>query len=177
MACSITSGRLEPCKDSAGGIKKVIAMDYIEDAFTVAAGQATAINIAITEVFEYALRANENVFNQVVVTDKNTGTTVNTETLTIRLKKQDFATSNQIKLMAHGRPIFVVVGYDGSYKVAGHTEGMDLTDSNIQSGGARADFNGYDLTFTAEELELAPHLDAATITALNALVSATNIAP
>lgn len=175
MSCALTSGRTTPCKDTAGGIKKILALNFIENAFTITAGEATALNVGVTTVFEYPLRSSENTFNQELVSDKNTGTTVNTQTLTVRLIKQDHATSSQIKLMAHTRPIFVVVGYDGTYKVAGHTEGMDLTASNIQSGNARSDFNGYDLTFTAEELVLAPHLSSGMVTAVNAIISATNI--
>lgn len=175
FACALTTGRTAPCKDSVGGIKKALFLDYVEDAFTVAAGQATAINIAVTEVFEYDLRPDNNTFSESVVSDRNTGTTVNTQTAEIRLIKQDHATSNEIKLMAHGRPIIVLVGYDGSYRVMGHGEGADLTGSNIQSGGAKGDFNGYDLTFTATETELAPYLDEATVTAIEALVSVTSI--
>lgn len=175
MACALTSGRTEPCKDAVGGLKKAYFMDYVDAPFTVAASAATAINIAITEVFEYPLRATNNTFSEALVTSKDNGTTVNTQTLELRLKKQDAATSNQIKLMAIGRPIIVVVGHDGLHHAMGISEGCDLTGSNIQSGGARGDFNGYDLTFTAEELEFAPILDAATVTALEALVSSTNI--
>lgn len=175
FACALTTGRTAPCKDSVGGIKKALFLDYEKDAFTVSAGQATAISEDVTEVFEYDLRADNNTFSESMVTDKNTGTTVNTQTAELRLIKQEYQTSNEIKLMAHGRPIIVLVGYDGSYKVMGITEGSDLTGSNIQSGGAKGDFNGYDLTFTATEMALAPYLDAATITAIEALVSATNI--
>ena len=175
MACALTTGRTEPCKDAIGGLKKAYFLDYVEDSFTVVAGEATAVNVAVTEVFEYPLRATNNTFTEALVSDKNTGTTVNTQTLEVRLKKQDAATSNEIKLMAHGRPVIIIVGNDGAHKVIGISEGSDLTGSNIQSGGARADFNGYDLTFTAEEVELAPILDSATVTAIEALVSITNI--
>jgi hypothetical protein len=175
MACALTSGRTEPCKNGVGGLKKAYFMDYVENAFTVTNGEATAINVAITEVFDYVLRATNNTLTEALVSAKDTGTTVNTQTLEVRLKKQDAATSNQIKLMAHGRPIIVVVGNDNSHKVMGISEGCDLTGSNIQSGQGRADFNGYDLTFTAEEVELAPTLNSATVTALEALISDTNI--
>jgi hypothetical protein len=175
MACLLTSGRTEPCKDAIGGVKKAFFMDYEENAFTVSAGAATAIAVGVTEVFEYELRAVENTLEEVLVSDKNTGTTVNTQTLTLRLKKQGATTANQVQLMAYARPIIVVMMNDGSYKAVGISEGMDLTESSIVSGGARADFNGYDLTFTAEEAKLAPFLDGATITALLALVSETNI--
>ncbi len=177
MPCVLTTGRTEPCKDSVGGIKKALFLDYVENALTVAGGQVTGINVAVTEVFQYDLRADNNTFVESLVSDKNTGVSINTQTSEIRLKKQDYATSNEIKLMASARPIIVIAGYDGSYKAMGISEGCDLTGSNIQSGGAKADFNGYDLTFTAIETELAPYLDSATITAIEALVSNTNIDP
>jgi hypothetical protein len=176
MPCQLTSGRTEPCKDTVGGIKKALFIDYVENPFTLSSGEGTAINASITEVFQYELRADTNTFTESIVSDSNTGNTINTQTVEIRLKKQDAATSNQIKLMANGRPIIVLVGYDGSYKVSGYSEGMDITGSTIQSGGAKADFNGYDLTFSSIETDFAPYLDASTITALEALVSNTNIA-
>lgn len=45
------------------------------------------------------------------------------------------------------------------------------------SGGAKGDFNGYTLTLTATETDLAPSLDSATVTAFTGLVSATVINP
>lgn len=152
-------------------------IDYIESPFTVSGGQATAINVGITEVFKYEVRADNNTFTESIVSDKNTGVTLNTQTLEVRLKKQDYSTSLELKALANARPIIVIEGYDGSRKAMGITDGCDLTGSNIQSGGAKSDFNGYDLTFTAEEVALAPFLDATTVTALVALESATEITP
>lgn len=152
-------------------------MDYIEDAFTVSAGEATAINGSISEVFKYELRSSNNTLSESVVTDKNTGVTLNTQTLELRLKKQDAATSAEVLLLAKSRPIAVVEDYNGIYKAVGHTDGLDLTGSNVQSGGAKSDFNGYDLTFTGEEQILAPILDSTTVTALLSLVSSNNINP
>ena len=42
MACVLTSGRTEPCFDAIGGIKAAYSVDYLEDAFTVVAGEVTA---------------------------------------------------------------------------------------------------------------------------------------
>ena len=177
MACALTSGRTEPCKDSIGGIVRAYLLDYVADSFTVSGNQATAKNAAVTEVFQYELRANNNTFTEALVTDKNTGSTVNTQTAELRLKKQTYQSAAEIKLLASARPVIVIVRNDGAHQVMGISEGCDLTGSNIQSGGARGDFNGYDLTFTAEEVELAPYLDASTITALEGVVSATNVTP
>lgn len=175
MACLINSGRKVPCKDTQGGLKAAYFINYIEDAFTVEAGEATAINVAITEVFKYELRNDGNLFTEAVVSAKNEGTSTNTQTLTLALTKLDKDTALQVDLMAKGRPIIVVQDRNGNYRVAGISEGMDLTGSDINSGGARADFNGFNLTFTATEGSTAPYLDSATITALLALVSETDI--
>ncbi|WP_136465527.1 hypothetical protein [Flagellimonas onchidii] len=175
MACSITKGRTEPCKDTLGGVKAAYFINYIEDAFTVASGEATAINAGITEAFKYELRADGNSFVQSPVSDRNTGTTVNTQTTTLALKKLDKDTSLEVDLMAKGRPILVIRDRMDNYFVAGITEGNDLTGSDINTGGAKSDFNGYNLTFEAQEGSAAPWLDAATITALEALVSSSNI--
>lgn len=177
MACVLTSGRTEPCKDSVGGLKAVYFATFVEDAFTVTAGQATDIDAALTVAYKFDLRANENTFNQSPVSDRSTGVTLNTQTLVIRLKKQDAATAVQVDALTKGRVLAVVEGYDGTFKVMGLTDGCDVTASDIQSGGAKGDFNGYELTLTAEEPSLAPHLDGDTITAFLALVSATVIAP
>ncbi len=178
MPCDLTTGRTEPCKDSIGGVKNAFFIDYVENSFTVSNSQGTGIAVGVTEAFKYELRSDtNNDATESMVTNKDTGTSVNTQTVNLRLKKQDAATSNEIKLMAYARPIIVVQDRNDVYKVYGMSEGMDLTGSNIQSGSAKADFNGYDLTFTSAEGDMAPILDSATVTALIALVSATNIDP
>ncbi len=177
MSCDLTSGRKEPCKNLQGGLKTAIFIDYKPDAFTVANGQATAINPTVTVAYAWPLRSNNNNLSEAMVSDRNTGTTVNTQTTNLRFKKQDYQTSNEIKLMAYARPIIVAEQTSGRHILIGRSEGNDLTGSNIQTGGAKSDFNGYDLTFTAEEMDLAPELDAATVTALKGIISATVIDP
>ena len=63
MACVLTSGRTEPCKDAVGGLKNVYFCDFVEDSFTVVAGEATAIDVGLTVTYQYALNSNENVLS------------------------------------------------------------------------------------------------------------------
>lgn len=176
MACNLTSGRTEPCRDSLSGLKNAFLLDFVEDSFTVAAGEATAINIAITEVFKYELLADGNTLVETFTADQNTGTSTYEQVLTLALKKQDQATANELAVLVKSRPIIVVQGRDGNYRIVGISDGTVVT-GDVQSGGAKSDFNGYNLTFTATEVLPAPYLDSATITALEALVSITNINP
>ena len=176
MACVLTSGRTEPCRDAVGGLKSAIFIDYLEDAFTIAAGEATAIDAAVTEVFKYELLADGNTLVETFTADQNNGTSIYEQVLTMALKKQDKDTANELSLIVKARPIVVLQFRDGTYKIVGISDGTVAT-GDIQSGGAKADFNGYNLTLTATEVAPAPTLDSATVTALLALVSATDINP
>ncbi len=179
MACLLTTGRTEPCRDAIGGLKSVYLLDFIEDAFTVTAGEATAINANITanSVFKYDLLADGNTFVESGgAPDDSTGTSIITQTGTAVLKKQDKDTANEINILKKARPLAVWKFRDGSYKVQGLSDGTIIT-VETASGGAKADFNGYTLTLVSNEIELAPTLDSATVTAFEALVSSTVIEP
>lgn len=169
MACDLTAGRARVCKDSIGGNSKLYLFDFIEDPFTVAAGEATAINAGITDVFEYDLEGDGNTLEQSLVSDRNTGTSVNTQTLTVVLKKVDAATSAQLNLAAYGYPVAVVKDRNGNYVAIGIDDGIDFTVVE-SSGGAKTDLNGYTLTGVSTTGALAPKLDSSTVTALLALV-------
>lgn len=176
MACALTSGRTEPCKDAAGGLKKAYFIDWIEDAFTVSGSQATAINVGITAVFQYDLLSDTNTLVETMTPDTNNGTRVVEQVLTLGLKKQTYQSAAEFNLVAAARPIIVVVDNMDNHKVVGLTRGTNVVIES-QSGGALGDFNGYNITATGTELKLAPSLDASTITALEALISATNVSP
>ena len=176
MACVLTSGRTEPCRDAVGGLKAVYFADFLEDAFTIAAGEVTAIDAGLTEVFKYELLADGNTLVETFTADQNNGTSIYEQVLTLALKKQDKDTANELALIVKARPLVVVQFRDGTYKAVGVSDGTVAT-GDIQSGGAKADFNGYNLTLTATEVLPAPTLDSATVTALLAVVSATNINP
>lgn len=176
MACVLTSGRTEPCKDSIGGIKAAYAIDYIEDSFTIVAGEATAINAGVTVTYKYILNHTENTLTETPTADNDTGTTTHEQALVMSLKKQTKESANEIHLLLKSRPIWVIQDRMGNYKVVGISDGTTGT-GEVQSGGAKNSFNGYNLTFTAMETEPSPYLDSATVTAFIALVSATNVTP
>lgn len=169
MACDLTAGRLKACKQSLGGIGKLYLFNFVEDPFTVVAGVATAINPLLTTVFEYELEGDGNNYSESLVPDRNTGTSVNTQTGTIVLKKIDAVTSAQMNLLAYGFPQAVVKDRNGIYHAIGIDDGIDFT--VVQStGGAKTELNGYTLTGVSTTGSLSPKLDSATVTAFLALV-------
>jgi hypothetical protein len=77
-----------------------------------------------------------------------------------------------LNLLAYGFPKAVVQDKAGNYHLVGLKEGIDFLVAPT-TGGAKADFNGYNLTGTSIETELAPLLDSETITAFLAVVNPT----
>ena len=170
MACDITVGRARVCKDSIGGNTKFYPFNYLEDAFTIVAGVATAINPALTVVYSYDLEGDSNTLVQNFVPDRNTGTSINTQTLSLVLKQMDATTSAEMNLVVKGYPMGVVKDRNGNYHLIGSDDGIDFT-VDASTGGAKTDLNGYTLTGVSTTGAIATILDEATVTAFLALVA------
>ena len=165
MACLITSGRIEPCKDSLGGLRNVyfinedIAANYIyressPGVYIVDTDFSESIDYVnfVQYLYKFELKSNENVYDQEIVSSRENGTTFFRQTLTIKLKKQDIATHNAVKTLAYAKPRILVENNEGQFFLVGLLRGCDLTAGSINNGGSLADFSGYSLTFQAEEL-------------------------
>ena len=158
MACDITAGRLEPCKDSIGGIKRIlIGGAYTPELLTTATisaeGEITAFAAALT-FYEYVLKG-ANSFDQTNENSRDNGTSFWTQVGTFVLKKQDKSTTAQLKLLSYGRPQIIVEDYNGAYYMSGIENGVEVAVSTV-SGTAMGDLNGYNLVGTA--MEKAPAL-------------------
>jgi len=130
---------------------------------------ATAINPLLTEAFEYEIEGDGNNIAESLVSDRNTGTSLNTQTSTIVLKKIDATSSAQLNLLAYAFPMAVVKDRNGIYHAIGIDDGIDFT--VVQStGGAKTELNGYTLTGVSTTGSLSPKLDTGTVAAFLALV-------
>lgn len=180
MACTLTLGRLEPCKDSVGGLKNIYLTNFDDLAFADITFDATTGVVdgltfdAAAEVFKYELRGT-NDFNETITTSRENGTTFYEQVLTLALKKLSPKSHKEIKLLIAGRPKVFVEDNNGNFFLAGAEFGMDVTAGNITRGAAMGDASGYTLTLTGMESRPAEFLDSAMVTALLAEVSATNI--
>lgn len=153
MACDIENGRLEACKDSVSGLDAIYFINYginyptdvTEDVDNV----ITNVN-GITELYKYELKG-ANSFDTTINTSRDNGTTYFDQTIVAQLKKQDAITTKTVKLLAYGRPHIVVKTRSGNFFMVGLERGADMMSGSINSGTALGDFNGYNLTFTAQE--------------------------
>src|SRR6056297_2193803 len=181
MSCDLTSGILKPCNDSKPGIDEMYLIPRTElgaGAFTIVGNEVTGIDVLITEIFKYVIRGDDENILTINKDDngRQSGATVWNESFVAKVKKVNQASSAELNIVAKATPNVIAKDNMGNWRLLGLSEGCYSTIEE-NSGGAKTDFNGYTATFTSQEFELAPYVDSATITALKALISETNIQP
>lgn len=153
MSCDISLGRLEPCKDSVGGLKAIYFVNFGDlGAITYDVTNTDVIDaVAGTpDAYKYDIKGT-STFTQNIQSDRATGTTAFEQVLEITLKKLTVADHKELKLLSYGRPQVIVEDYNGNYFLAGLEHGMDVTGGTIVTGGAMNELSGYTLTLTGME--------------------------
>ena len=171
MACNLSAGRNEVCKESVGGLQGVYFINFTTGSFTKnGSGQVTALPSGST-VYYYELKGN-SAYTETVNSSRDNGTTFFNQELTLNLKKLTNEMTTQLKLMAYGRPQIVVWTMNGDALLVGEREGADVTAGTIQTGGALGDLYGYSVTFTGmEQLPAAFLSGSSTANALGGLTA------
>lgn len=171
MACNLSAGRNEVCKESVGGLQGVYFINYTTGSFTKNGnGEVTAVPSG-SVLYYYSLKGS-SAYTETVNTSRDNGTTFFSQELVLNLKKLTNEMTTQLKLMAYGRPQIIVWTMNGDALLVGEREGADVTAGTIQTGGAMGDLYGYSVTFQGQEQLPAAFLSGSTTT--NALAGLTN---
>tara|TARA_R110000803_G_scaffold170023_2_gene233099 strand:+ start:1957 stop:2487 length:531 start_codon:yes stop_codon:yes gene_type:complete len=164
MACDITVGRTEPCKDSVGGLKNMYIVNYsgtlLSGATLDANDQITGL-ASVVVAYKFELKG-ANTFDEANENSRDNGTSFWTGTGTIVLKKQDLTTQKEFKLLSYGRPQILIEDYNGNFRLAGAENGCEVS-VNTASGAVMGDLNGYTLTFTSTESAMASYVSSAIV--------------
>ena len=164
MACDITAGRIEQCKDSVSGLKAMYLINFEDlnsDSPTyVSYGTGDNVDEIIDWIpvddttqltmYKFELKSTANSFTTSINSSRDAGTTFFEQTLVAALKRQDVVTHKNVKLLAYGRPRIIVRTMTDQFFLMGLDQGADVSAGEISSGAALGDFNGYSLTFTAQ---------------------------
>ena len=169
MACDLTLGRKEPCKDVVGGLKNVYFVEFgglgtvtlTNDEITNMTGTTIGGTANSLTAFKYELKGNSS-FEQTITSSRENGTTFFDQTLTLTLKKLTKEDNKELKLLAYGRPHVAVEDYNGNVFMMGLTHGADVNGGTISSGAAMGDLSGYTLTLNAQETLAANFMDSDT---------------
>ena len=165
MACLLTHGRAEVCKEFVGGIKSIYFINYgtlgaITYDSTVDEEDAIATIAGVSTLYKYDLKG-ANSFEQTVTSSRENGTTFVEQTLTFTIKGQDVITTKQMKLLAWGRPHVVIRTNANNFFIAGLEHGMEVTTGVISNGTNMGDLNGYTMTLVGAEAIPANFLNVA----------------
>jgi len=166
MACDLTRGRKEPCKDVVGGLKNVYFVDFgdlgtvtkTDDEITNLTGDSSNNLTA----YKYELKGNSS-FEQAITSSRENGTTFFEQTLNLTLKKLTKEDNKELKLLAYGRPHVAVEDYNGNVFMMGLEHGAEVSGGTIVTGAAMGDLSGYTLTLSAQEREPANFMNSDTI--------------
>jgi hypothetical protein len=170
MPCALTQGYTLDCKDSLGGIKAVWLINHANvTAVTEASGIVSAITKAANKVFyKYELVKNTGSLTETVTASVENGTVFYAQELSVVLNKLQANTRNEILLLAQATLMAVVQDANDKYWLLGRVSGLDVTGGTAASGTAQGDRNGYTLTFTGGEKQLAPEVASGIIAGLTA---------
>ena len=161
MACDLTGGRLKPCKDAVGGIRKIHFVDF-GDLGTISVTDDEVTDISGTFSYHtYDVKGNSSLETNIQTSLEN-GTTFFEQVVNITLHKLTKEDNKELKLMAFGRPHVFVETFDGKVLLVGREHGAEVTGGTAVTGTAMGDLQGYTLTLTANETTLPNFVDSPT---------------
>lgn len=153
MACDIALGRVEPCKDSVGGINAVYFVNFGEITDVTYDSTDTDVIDSVSgtpDAYKYEVRGN-STYTENIQSSRENGTTMFEQVLELTLKKLTKEDHKTIKLLSFGRPNILIEDNNGNVFLSGVEFGCDVTGGTIVTGGAMADMSGYTLSFTGME--------------------------
>jgi len=161
MSCDLTGGRLKPCKDAVGGIRKIHFVDF-GDLGTVSVTDDEVTDLSGTfDYHTYDVKGNSSLETNIQTSLEN-GTTFFEQVVSVTLHKLTKEDNKELKLMAFGRPHVFVETFDGKLLLVGREHGAEVTGGTAVTGTAMGDLQGYTLTLTANEITMPNFVDGAT---------------
>ena len=162
MACDLTGGRLKPCKDAVGGVRKIHFVDFGDlGAVTVGSNDEITDFAGTFNYHTYDVKGNSSLETNIQTSLEN-GTTFFEQVLNVTLHKLTKEDNKELKLMAYGRPHVFVETFDGSVLCVGREHGAEVTGGTAVTGTAMGDLQGYTLTLTANEITMPNFVTGAT---------------
>jgi len=161
MSCELTGGRLKPCKDAVGGIRKIHFVDF------GTLGTVSVVDDEVTDIggtfsyHTYDVKGNSSLETNIQTSLEN-GTTFFEQVVNLTLHKLTKEDNKEMKLIAFGRPHVFVETFDGKLLLVGREHGAEVTGGTAVTGTARGDLQGYTLTLTAYEITMPNFVSGAT---------------
>lgn len=140
----ITNGWNRKCKDSLGGIQKLYIFPYVKyNRSQIEVNGNILVSFPDTVIYEFYTNTNSSSEKQ---TD-DAGGKFYEQNLSFTLQ---YAVENVEKLINKDFRI-ITLDRNGVYKIYGLYNGLEGQTLNYNTGGAKTELNGYNLSFTGRE--------------------------
>ena len=167
MSCDISRGRLEPCKNSVGGLNAVYFVnkgDIVLSSVTYDVTDPDVITSVGTSIAAYKFDVKgASTYTENIQSSRENGTTAFEQVLELQLTKLTKEDHKTIKLLSYGSPSILIEDNNGNVFLAGLEHGCDISGGTIVSGASMGDMSGYTLTFSGMERVPANFIDAGNI--------------
>jgi hypothetical protein len=156
---ALTNGLSKSCDTNTGGVNRIYITDWenvsnVTDGAGTGGDWITAITMAGTTKF-YEFQTNKNVcnFTESVAIDLVAGTTFFNQIVTLVLSRRETIKRDAIEKLVNGQKqlALIILDSNGLYWYSGLNEGSYVSAIEGGSGTAKAEANGYTITFTAME--------------------------
>ena len=147
---SITKGRTEPCNDNIGGILNVYLFDFVNYRnFQIVTSENTLVTYPATTVFKYELRADGNSFNSDLQESDEGNSYLQSVSLILKVLRTNHY---EVTSLINKRIGCIIESRLGHFYIMGLRNGCVVKSINAQTGGARTDFNGYNIDLEGKEV-------------------------
>jgi hypothetical protein len=158
---ALTAGLSKSCETNSGGINKIFITDYDNVAYVIGAATSPQVGNWVdgitmagsTKFYEFQTNKNVCSFQETVAIDMVAGTTFFNQVITLVLSRRETTKRTAIEQLVAGQKqlMIVVLDSNGNYWLSGASEGTYVSAIDGSTGTAKADANGYTITFTAME--------------------------
>lgn len=168
MSCALTQSFSLDCREGVGGVKELYIIELGNiSSYTESSGVLTAITKVTGKRFwKYSQVRETSSATETLAGNIQNGTLYYDQSINIIINKRQATTRNEIMLLAKNNVVIVAVENTGKAFLYGRVNGCQLATGEAPTGTAWADRNGYTLTFTAQETELAPEVNSAAVALL-----------
>jgi len=151
MACELTAGIAQDCKDASSGIKAIYVQQYedFDSGVTIDGTTLEVDALPTATLYRIDLKIGQGSWSSEPTVSPENNNVFHTQTVVAIIPKITAAKRKQIELLLKNRLALFVRDANDAIWMFGKLNGMELTAGPSGSGTAMGDLNGWTLTFTA----------------------------
>lgn len=166
--CTTLKGIIRNCEGSIGGIKRAWGACYDNiGAPTITADQISALPTgAVTAFKEFEFRHQTGSVTTTITSDDSVGSLYYESAIVLQFTKQETVKRIEINSIAASDTVWIIEDGNGKFWYFGLDYPVTLTDGTAETGTARSDLNGYNITLTDAQKQMPYEVTAAAMAPL-----------